>query len=193
MYHASSTIRPAAVIEPQHVDRRDDRLTERGDDEPARLICTAVLLRQVAELPEAEAEHVGGAGLHAAGALERALEVRALDVLQVAFEIEAVAGLAGSIGLVARPRRGRTALAQILGQRRRPRCAVPIRAPPRARPRFRARGRYPATGRRAARPALRARSRRSSCSSRACTSRGSVRQSAGCLRRARAAPASSRE
>src|SRR6187399_75539 len=53
----------------------------------------AMLFHQVAELPEAQAEHVGRPSLDPAGTLERALEMRALDVLQVPLEIEPVACL----------------------------------------------------------------------------------------------------
>ena len=41
-----------------------------------------------------EAQHVGRFRLHASGPFERAFEMRALDVLQMPFEVEAGAGLA---------------------------------------------------------------------------------------------------
>src|SRR6478609_898519 len=74
----------------------------------------AMLLDEVSELTEAEAQYFGSACLHAAGALQRTFEMRSLDVLQVAFEAEPSCGVAERV-----PRtRGRGfAVSQVLRQR----------------------------------------------------------------------------
>jgi len=85
-----------------------------------------MLLHQVAELPEAQAEHVGGVRLDAVGALERALDVGALDVLQVPLQVEAVAGFDNGL---ARARRRSPAFADGFRQGRGLPSEVALRRP----------------------------------------------------------------
>jgi hypothetical protein len=57
-----------------------------------RVSAELILLHEIPELSEAEAQEVGRADLDAARLLERAFDVRALDLLEVLFEIEAGRG-----------------------------------------------------------------------------------------------------
>ena len=177
----------AGVVDPQQVHGGDDRDQRGAGQKPLHLRpCFFARYRNCRKLsPSTSAARVctPPARSSARSRCERSMSCRCRSRLKPSPA--SAIGSPGPGAIVAGP-----AGAEVLRQGRHFDAASRIRAPPPARPCSRARGRCRATDTRAAPPSPPARRRRPSCSSRACTSRGSARRSAECRRRARAAPAS---